>query len=85
MEKLEKACNISFNKGSLAKTDEGVEVIQVKDDFAALQNIRAPQSTGSRLGTNSSPKWSSSEPFKLFSPSVVQKCDGLRSLLAFWS
>ena len=40
MEKLEKACNISFNKGSLTKTDEGVEVIQVKDDFAALQNIR---------------------------------------------
>merc|ERR1711884_324192 len=40
MEKLEKQCNISFTRGSLSKTPEGVEVMQVKDGFAAFRNIR---------------------------------------------
>ena len=82
MEKLEKACNISFNKGSLTKTDEGVEVIQVKDDFAALQNIRGSPKYWKQARKELIAKveqLGASDPFKLFSPSVVQKCDALRS------
>ena len=40
MEKLEKQCNICFTRGSLTKTKEGIDVVQVKDGFAALRNIR---------------------------------------------
>lgn len=40
MEKLEKQCNISFTRGSLSKTREGVEVMQVKDGFAAFRKVR---------------------------------------------
>ena len=40
MERLEKQCNISFSRGSLSKTKEGVEVMQVKDGFAAFRAIR---------------------------------------------
>ena len=40
MERLEKECNIIFQRGKLTRTREGVSVMQVKDDFAVLKQIR---------------------------------------------